>query len=263
MACPVLAQNQVEIGRQPPNTRNMAAHPDMAVARVGFGLAGLGLLASASTSFAQSSKGGLSFLEVPDPIPLPGPSMGTRLLFENPLPVTLVLLVAGLVLYVVLNARGRFKQGLALAGACVLVAGGLWILAALVQTEHEKMRGAARDLVDAVATVDLAQMDELLAPEARLSSVPTLGDMGKAAIIEAVGGNLGPGRVFEIDEYAIQEMQTALDGPSSGRVQLRMRVDVKQMGYPNVSWWALGLSLGPDGNWRVVSIRALAIRGVS
>lgn len=259
MARPALARCEVEIGREPPNTRNMA--PLLRVAELA--AAALAILVAAPGALAQGAGSPLSFLEVPDPTPLPGPSTVSRLLFENPLPLTLVLLVAGLVLYVVLNARTRFKHGLMAAGACVLAAGGVWILAALVQTDHEKMRETARDLVEAVAEANLADLDQLLAPEAHLSAVPTLGDIGRSAIIEAVDSNLGPGRLFEVDEHSIQEMQTALDGPSSGRVQLRVRVQTKQMGFPNVSWWGLGLSRGADGTWRVVSIRALAIRGVS
>lgn len=226
-------------------------------------LIALPLFSVASATSAQSASGPLAFLELPEPTPLPGAPLMSRLLFENPLPLSLVLLVAGLVLYVVLNARARFKQGLIAAGACVLAAGAAWILAALVQTDHERMRHASRDLIDAVATANLAALDDLLGPDVQLSSVPTLGDISKAAIIQAVIANLGPGRTFEIEDYSIQEMQTALDGPDSGRVQLRIRVQVKQMGYPNLSWWGLGLSRGVDGQWRVVSIRALAIRGVS
>ncbi len=212
---------------------------------------------------AQSGKGALSFLEVPDPAPLPKPPMLPHLLFENPLPVALVLVVLGLVLYVVLNARARFKQGVMAAGACAVLAGGVWILAGLVQTDQERMRQTARELVEAVTKVDVGAVDRLLTSDARLSGVPMLGEMGKPAILTAVEGNLGPGGGFEVAEYSIQEMQAAVDGPSSGRVQLRVRVEVRQMGYPNVSWWGLGLSRGSDGAWKVVSIRALAIRGVS
>lgn len=214
-------------------------------------------------ALAQGQGGPLSFLELPEPTPLPGSPSLTRLLFENPLPLTLILLVAALVLYVVFNSRAKFKQGLVAAGVCVLAAGGVWITAALVQTEHEKLRAAARELVDAVATSDVDALEDLLGPDARLSSVPTLGEISKNAIIEAVSANLGPGKSFEVEEHSIQEIQTAVDGPRSGRVQLRVRVQVKQMGYPNISWWALGFSRGDDGTWRVVSIRALAIRGVS
>lgn len=212
---------------------------------------------------AQSGKGALSFLDVPDPAPLPKPPLLSHLLFENPLPVTLVLVVLGLVLYVVLNARARFKQGLILAGACVLMAGGVWILAAIVQTDQEKMRQTARDLVDAVTRVDVGTVDRLLTSDARLSGVPMLGEMGKPAILSAISGNLGPGGGYEVAEHSIQEMQSVIDGPLSGRVQLRVRVEVRQMGYPNVSWWGLGLARGTDGTWKVVGIRALAIRGVS
>lgn len=266
----------VEIGSEAPNTRNMAHAPSSVRSRrlptgLQFGLPiGLpfGLFTAlawlgSTPAAAQTNQGPLSFLEIPDPTPLPGPDLVPRLLFESPLPLTLILVVGALVLYVVFNARARFKTGLVLAGACLLLAGGLWIMAALVKTEHEKMRDTARQLVDAVVAVDLVAMDEILAPDVRLSAVPTLPDLDKSAIIEAVGANLGPNRTFEVEEHSIQEIQTALDGPSSGRVQLRMRVQSRSMGFPNISWWALGLSQGSDGVWRVVSIRAMAIRGVT
>lgn len=217
----------------------------------------------AADALAQGQGGPLSFLELPEPTPLPGSPLLTRLLFENPLPLTLILLVAALVLYVVFNSRAKYKQGLVAAGLCVLAAGGVWVTAAIVQTDHEKLRATARELTDAVATADVGELEDLLGPDARLSSVPTLGEISRHAIIEAVRANLGPGKRFEVDEHSIQEIQTAVDGPRSGRVQLRVRVQVKQMGYPNISWWALGFSLGDDGTWRVISIRALAIRGIS
>lgn len=213
----------------------------------------------AGTLLAQT--GPLSFLEVPDPAPLPGPSTLSHVLLESPLSPTIVLVAIALVAYVVLNARARFKQGLAVAGACVLAAGALWVLAAVVTTDHERLNRAATDLVDAVAAADVDAVDAALAPEAQLMDVPTLNALDKRAILAAVESQLGAGAPFEVTEHAILEVQTALDGPRAGRVQVKVRVQTRGMGIPNISWWGLGLIRGEDGQWRTVSVRALAIRG--
>jgi hypothetical protein len=218
---------------------------------------------------ANPGGGGLSgafaLLDVPDPAPLAGSPVLQRVLFENPLPLTLILVALALVAYVVLNARGRFRQGLFAAGSLVVLAGVVWTLAATIHTDHERVRAAAQDLVRAIAAADARRVGELLADDARAFDIPMSGDFDRDAILDAIPLFLGEGRVYQVREHRVLDTQSALDGPDSARVQIKVRVVPAQWSVPNQSWWALGLrrvETGAGDQWRVISLKPLAISGI-
>ena len=214
-----------------------------------------------SSMLAQGGTNPMSLLTVADPPPLDGAPLFQRLLFENPLALTLALLVLGVVLYVVFNSKGRYKLGLLLAGACIIVSGVAWIFAGLVVTNHEKMRESVRELVRGVAQADLATLETALGPDARLTGVPTLSDLGRSDILAVVRQQLRPGATFEVKDYAILEEQTTIDGPNTGRVQVKVRVIPKQWNFPNLSWWSIGLRSDDNERWNVYSIKLLGMSG--
>lgn len=193
---------------------------------------------------------------------LPGAPAVQVLLFESPTPAIIALVVAGLAAFFALRARGQAGRGALVGGGLAFVAAGLVAMASLVVTPREAMSTRTRELVRAVATVDVAKLRELLAPDARMINdrFPLVRDIDASSrdeILTRVEENLG--RNQQVQDWSILKMQAKRDGPNAGRTQTQVRVDV---GGPNFSWWRIDWRLDEDGQWRVIGIEPLFISGM-
>lgn len=193
---------------------------------------------------------------------LPGAPAVEVLLFESPTPAIIALVVAGLAAFFAMRARGQAGRGALVGGGLALVAAGLVAMASLVVTPREAMSTRTRELVRAVATVDVATLRELLAPDARMINdrFPLLRDIDASSrdeILANVQEHLG--REHAVQDWAILKMQAKRDGPNAGRTQTQVRVDA---GGPNFSWWRIDWRLEEDGQWRVIGIEPLFIGGL-
>lgn len=190
--------------------------------------------------------------------PLPQAPLFERVLLESPWPAVVLLLLAALVLFLVLNARAKLKPAL-LAGACVLLAAvGCYVVSVLVETPREKIKAGTRALVAATAEANRSELDRLLGDDLtmRVTRVPPTAD--KHMTMDLVEAILG--KQYRVNDHSILEMQATIDGPRLGRTQVRVRVGSEYGSIP--SWWRLDWELGADGQWRVRRIEALWIPGV-
>jgi hypothetical protein len=196
----------------------------------------------------------------PPPLP-PGPFL-ERVLFEQPFGLVTGLALAAVVAFVILNRRGQARAGLISGATLALLAAGAYLLSAIVETPREQIARAARSLVDATAAADTRAIAPMLAPDARLVSrfrIPgePIGEAGldKEGIIAAVEHALG--RSHPLKDHSVKEVQSQIDGPASGRTQVKVWVQL-EMGVPNTSWWLIRWRR--DGEqWRATSIEPLEI----
>lgn len=193
--------------------------------------------------------------------PLPGPPLWERLLLEEPVYLAGALGLAAIVAFVILNQRARLRTGAVAAVVLLLAAAGVMVLGTTVRTEREAMAESTASLVDAVARVDTAALDQLLASDVMLVSdfhIPELPiaspGLGKNAILAAVGVTM---RRYPVKEHRILATQAQSTGPGIGRTQVRVRVVVE--GIPHTSWWKVDWRRGTDGRWRAIAIRPLDI----
>lgn len=194
--------------------------------------------------------------------PLPKPPALESLVFESPTLLIVALAAVALAAFFGFRAQGQTSRGSLIAGTAIVVAGALLLVSRLVTTPREHMQQRTRDLVRAVAEVDIPALNALIAPDARLIAgrfrvVAGMDGADREQIIAGVEERIG-GR-YRVDDWAVLKLQATQDGPAVGRTQTQVRVNA---GGLNFSWWKIDWRLQADGQWRVVGIEPLFISGV-
>lgn len=191
--------------------------------------------------------------------PLPSSPLIERILLDNPWPTVVAMLLVGVVGFLILNQRGRAKHGLVVFGAALVAAAGAFVCAMVVETDREAMKRRSRELIGAVARVEVESLEELLDGDMELNVTQVGRGVGKEQTIASVRRYLGS--VYPVREHTILELQSTLDGPRLGRTQVRVRVTSDVGVLP--SWWRVDWLRDTDGTWRARRIEALWIPGVS
>ncbi len=198
------------------------------------------------------------------PTKLPGPPVLEHLLLESPFLLTAALVVLGVAAAVALVRRARIRDAVVVLASCIAAGAGVQILAWKTVTNREVISGRSVELVEAVATLDYAGIERLLAPDARLFAdipipelpIPAAGldvDDILSRVRTTVGG------MYRVREHRVVEIDAAMIGDRLGRTQLRVRVVPEATGFPQGSWWRLDWREEPDGSWRVIRIAPLSI----
>lgn len=183
---------------------------------------------------------------------LPGPPPIARYLFENPWPGVILLVLAAVVVFAVLNQRGRLTRGAAIAAALIAAAAGLWFTARAVVTPREHLRRQTYTLIGAVLRGDEARMRQILEPEA-FAYFPEAEN--GVRILDWAGPNLS--EAYRIREWAVLDEQASMDGPGTARTQFHVRVTAEDSGLPYLGWVRFNWRHDSDG-WMVKSVEELA-----
>jgi hypothetical protein len=192
------------------------------------------------------------------PTPLPAAPLLESILFERPLPLVVLLVLAGLVAFVLLNRRGRAGAGIFALALGVALACGLWILATVVRTDREVVSEQTRELVDAAARTDRAGLSRLLHETAKLS-IGGGGWLERDEILDAVDRRLGA--TYKLHEWAVVKVEASVDSAEVARTQVNVRAETEAARVPNLSWWKIGWRKAADGRWVVTSIEPLSVGG--
>ncbi|MEZ6234808.1 MAG: hypothetical protein R3B68_11515 [Phycisphaerales bacterium] len=192
----------------------------------------------------------------PPPNPLPAAPLLDRLLFEQPLLLSVPLGAGALVALFVFNARAQLKRGLLVALALAALAGLVWLASTLVETKRDAVRSNTRDLVNAIGRADTQRAGELLSddPEIRYGvfRVPS-----RAALLVAIREAMGPGGRYELQSWRIAELQATIDGPSLARTQVLVRATEKSTGAPGSLWAVMQWEQDEQGRWRCFVVEPL------
>lgn len=200
-----------------------------------------------------------SFLLLAQVAPLRSPPALEHYLFEQPLPLAIGLLAAGVAARIILARAGRDGLGRAIGWAGLALGMGAYVAASLIATPRERLMRATRDLIKAGATPDLPALERVLEPQVSLG----FGEVRSAKMERAALGRLIErvhGRV-EIRDWSLQETQAEIVGPGIGRTQARVRVE-SRVWYPSVTWWRIDWRKDPStGEWRAETLTCLLIDG--
>lgn len=191
---------------------------------------------------------------------LPQPPVWQQLLLERPWGAVGVLVIAAFLAVVVMNRREQFRRGLMIGGAILGVAGAIFATATLVETDHEKVRGATVRLIDAAATGDVAGTEALLASDSKLH----LEGMGSFSLSreELLAGVEALDQQVGVSDHGILDRTAVIDGPNVARSRVVVRVGL-QGGGPTFSSWELTWRLEADGAWRLARMECQSINGRS
>jgi ketosteroid isomerase-like protein len=190
----------------------------------------------------------------PAPEPLPEPRF-ERMFLESPTLPTVILAVAAIAILLAFNARGQLKKGLVIAALLAALAAGLWALALGITTDRQHVKAATESLVRAVAEVDAAELDRLMAPDCLLYHVYAPRGVPKSAAIADVQQYMRG--ILAVREHRILDNQAVLDGPNLARSQVNVRATLETWGVPQSGWFLLHWRRADDGQWRVFEIRPL------
>jgi ketosteroid isomerase-like protein len=188
------------------------------------------------------------------PAPLPGPGFLERFVLDSPVVLMLVLFLGALVALMVCRGLGKPRRGMVIALAFVVMAAGAWMAASLIETDREAIKRGSRELIAAVATVDTAALDRLMADNVVMRYRYSRGDIGKAEIVSHVERYLG--REHPIKSHAVLHSEAVLEGERVGRSQIQVQATA-QRGESLTSWWRLDWAKDASGRWRVTRISPL------
>ncbi|VAX41674.1 hypothetical protein MNBD_PLANCTO03-701 [hydrothermal vent metagenome] len=204
----------------------------------------------------------LDILTPPPSLPsLPDPPMLSHALFENPIPLVILVVALGLAAYTIAARLDRRRIGLAAIGVAAVLGVGLVALSRAIETDRERVQAQTRALVAAVAEADGGALDRMLSPDARLYARSTSSGWDKGAIIDWIETTLGPGGVYEVEAHHVREVQAEI-GPSGRIARTRARVTVtpvesSPLGFVCMMTW----QETEADEWRLLDIEPLWLQG--
>ncbi len=191
---------------------------------------------------------------------LAGPPLWQLWLFETPAAPMAVLIVVAVGL-VLLYHRRRQMPLLKAAGILVLLAGANAALAAVVQTERERLMGAAEDLVQVAGRMDAAALEGHFSPEAFLAIGPGEPAMDLPELMEVYKAGV---RRHPIRDQDAVIHGADLPGDGVGRVDLTVGTTFQSRIYGQQRFrtrWRMVFHRDGDGQWRLAELRWVAVEG--
>jgi hypothetical protein len=200
-------------------------------------------------------------LDIPSPPPLPEPPVLERYLFEQPWMPLGVLVLVGLVSLFWMQHRGQAKRGGVIAGICLVLAGGLALLATLVETSRERARLATDVLVAAVAQGDGETLRRELTPDARVfhAKAPAVG-VSRDDIADFVSRNFSSTGMYRVSDRKIEQFQAAELADGRVQVQVKVRVTSPAANLPVRAWLKMDFVSDETKTLRCSGIEAIHIQ---
>jgi hypothetical protein len=191
------------------------------------------------------------------PITLAPPPLWEDWIIDNPWPLMVCLLTAGVVLLLV--ARQRLSRGLAIAAVVGLVlGGGVYLGSRVITTQRRQVMAATQTLVGATAPMDVPKVQGWLAPGVKvlwINGQPWVAADDLKEKLEDLAHQ----------QMIIKQQVVKLEGESTARDQGRSLVHLLTtanfmgMAITTPSAWLINWSKGGDGQWRATVIQCLAL----
>lgn len=153
---------------------------------------------------------------------MPSPPALERYLLETPWPAMSVLVAAGLIVAYVLWHR-KPKGAMAAAGAGVLLAAGVYLLAQQVVTVREELQTRTEALIKAILAGNVASAEPMIRDDLTVTLLGSATNLGKPAVLEQIKGDVA-GR-YGATNSRIASIGATLDGSSAARTQADIRVE--------------------------------------
>lgn len=203
---------------------------------------------------------GFAQLDAPAPQPLPSPGLFDVYLLENPWLLMVAATIITLIVYVLLNTRGKSgKARLAIIlGICV--AAVVFALATFVDTPREQIKMRSIELIGAVARAETEIVQDVLAADAIVYSPITPDGARTDQILARIKSDMAPSGRYAVKDVRVIEIQAAMSGASRGIVQVKVRATTSLSGFPIPSWWRIDFERDADnGEWKASGISMLSI----
>ncbi|MEX0774997.1 MAG: nuclear transport factor 2 family protein [Phycisphaeraceae bacterium] len=191
-------------------------------------------------------------------MPQPPPLL-PHLLFEQPVPLLIVLGAATLALILIARRRND-RRLLVWAGGVTLLALAVVVMSKLVVTQRERLNDRTRELVAATAPLDVAHLRTLFAPD--------------AVLLGPEGQSLGQGeeilarldmriRIDPIQRQDVRNVQAQVLSDREAVTYLELKTTFKggEVTDEHPTTWLITWTRQPDGAWQMRSARWMTWRG--
>lgn len=180
--------------------------------------------------------------------------------FEKPLIPAMLVVLLGVASLIVLNRAGQARRGLLACGIGLLLAGALFVSAALVTTERERVRTATRNLVAAVAEPDLAAAESLMRETVSLRMRLGASGSDRDALLSQIERLHAEA---EVRGASVLDARVRLVSGTIATCYARVKVEGNAGGWPipPYSWWELSFAKD-DEQWRLSAIEPLWMTGI-
>ncbi len=179
-------------------------------------------------------------------------------LFVDPLIGMIGVFLVGVLLMLVLRARGKSSQGLIALGVAVVLCAGMYLTSTMVTTDREVLAEHARLLVGSVAEGDETGMRSLMASDVRVGT-----RFVSASGVDSVV-SLASTRVPElVKSHTVPEVRADLPGQRVGRTMVKVRIEGTMA--PGSSWWMVYWEREDTetDQWRATQIEPVWIQGIN
>lgn len=185
---------------------------------------------------------------------LPAAPMLERWVLEEPIPALIILVLAGVIAFVLLNRAGRGRDAMLAAAGGIFLGAGVWALALLVQTDREGLRAEAARAVSLLMASDVQGVEGMLADGVSVRLVGRDTQETKASILEHIrrGTVL---RYVRPTGWSISGDRAVIEGESRGKTQMRVVVETEIAGRVG-SWWLIHWQRDASGRWRIREVEA-------
>jgi hypothetical protein len=183
----------------------------------------------------------------------PNASVLVKYVFENPWPLSLILLVVAIVAGWT-GLREGMPRRVSLAGVLGALAAAILLIGFLVETSGERAKSLVRDFVEAVVRKDLVVASGHIADAAVLSAVsPDNPGLDADAILE---GLCNFTTRYTIESNDITMLRGFTEDSETATVHLGCYTIVD---FPTISKWVLQVRKHPDGEWKITRITCISI----
>lgn len=193
---------------------------------------------------------------------LPSPPVLTHWLFEQPLPLLIIIVSIGAITAMLMFSQGnrqRAMRALAISAGAVLIVLGI---SRLVTTDRERVANMSREFIDRIIAADTRALDPMIGESMTLlNDGRTIGRDRNWFL--AVAGSLKG----EIEDYSFTSRGTVVNDPAPG--EARSRFTVRTSFGPQAivanqtvySSWELSFRRNSAGNWKITGLDCLSVLG--
>ncbi|MGP1346009.1 MAG: hypothetical protein ACTS3F_04975 [Phycisphaerales bacterium] len=197
---------------------------------------------------------------LPTLIPLGGTPLWQTALLDQPWIGALLAAAIGFVAAVIINRAGRGKLAAIVAGAGLLVGGGIFAIGSMVVTTEAMLSERTEQFVNAIAGAEPNTVEPMLAPRFVIASRGASGiDFGADWLISVTAGM---DRAITSNSVRIESVE--VQGSNTARVRFRCRTTLTQNpGTVGSTWevqWQRFEGRGPEA-WQAVRLEGISIYG--
>ena len=185
------------------------------------------------------------------------PPLYHRLLLEQPLALVCGLLAVGLIL-LMHGLRSSAGRTVIVGASLIVLSAGVWVLAASVTTERERLVEQTIELVERARPEHLNRFQELFIAGAVLVGPDDSTWLQFEQIFIQLEAAL---KKHRLRKQIVREIHAGVDANGVGRSIFTVHTTTQTYEQPVRTQWRITWKMAPDGQWKVARVQWLKFQG--